>query len=214
MDLILFETVFVGCRFRLRSAFDSFSVASEAFSETGRLIPGQGGDRRLWKRLGFRFWSGADRVCQYERVVNVGGGVFPVFHQEGIFRCWMRGDRSDRAICAGILFFFFFFFFLFYVKLHDLGWACFATLRLNWLDLVLLSIWNCMIWVVFVLLQCVWIGLILFFMYLIAWLLPLQTIYFGCVIYIFFSLNFLGCDLNFLVCDYLFLNWKHVLFQD
>lgn len=47
MDLSLFETVFIECRFRLRSAFDSFSVASEAFSETGRLIPGRGVDRRL-----------------------------------------------------------------------------------------------------------------------------------------------------------------------
>lgn len=42
MDLGLLEIFVFGCRFRLRSAFDSFSVASEAFSETCHLIPMEG----------------------------------------------------------------------------------------------------------------------------------------------------------------------------
>ncbi|KAK9926384.1 hypothetical protein M0R45_023617 [Rubus argutus] len=40
MELCSRDTWFIGCRFRLRSAFDSYSVACEAFSERRfRLIP-------------------------------------------------------------------------------------------------------------------------------------------------------------------------------
>lgn len=39
MDFGSLEIFVIECRFRLRSAFDSYSVASEAFSEKRRLIP-------------------------------------------------------------------------------------------------------------------------------------------------------------------------------
>ncbi|KAL6004432.1 hypothetical protein ACLOJK_004985 [Asimina triloba] len=41
MDLALGSAT-AECRFRLRSAFDRYSIASEAFSERGRLIPVRG----------------------------------------------------------------------------------------------------------------------------------------------------------------------------